>query len=65
VTSTVQAVGTPFSFFTVAHLTKIGNQCARTLTEFLKGLEECSDASIFTIHFKPWEATIFDRRLLE
>src|SRR5579859_3421503 len=46
-TSTVQAVGTPFSFFTVAYLTRIGNQCARTLTEFLKGLEECSDASIF------------------
>src|SRR5258707_13199049 len=46
-TSAVQAVGTPFSFFTVAYLTRIGNQCARTLTEFLKGLEECSDASIF------------------
>ena len=46
-TNTVQAVGTPFSFFTVAYLTRIGNQCARTLTEFLKGLEECSDASIF------------------
>ena len=46
-TNTVQAVGTPFSFFTVAYLTRIGNQCARTLMEFLKGLEECSDASIF------------------
>src|SRR5882672_4779904 len=46
-TNTVQAVGTPFSLFTVAYLTRIGNQCARTLTEFLKGLEECSDASIF------------------
>src|SRR6266850_5640956 len=46
-TSTVQAERTPFSFFTVAYLTRIGNQCARTLTEFLKGLEECSDASIF------------------
>src|SRR5256885_2035118 len=46
-TDAVQAVATPFSFFTVAYLTRIGNQCARTLTEFLKGLEECSDASIF------------------
>ena len=46
-TDVVQAVATPFSFFTVAYLTRIGNQCARTLTEFLKGLEECSDASIF------------------
>src|SRR5260221_11309899 len=46
-TNTVQAIGTPFSFFTVAYLTRIGNQCARTLTEFLKGLEDCSDASIF------------------
>src|ERR1700716_603666 len=46
-TSTVQAEQTPFSFFTVAYLTRIGNQSAGTLTEFLKGLEECSDASIF------------------
>jgi hypothetical protein len=46
-TSTVQAAQTPFSFFTVAYLTRIGNQSAGTLTEFLKGLEECSDASIF------------------
>jgi hypothetical protein len=46
-TSTAQAEQTPFSFFTVAYLTRIGNQCARNLTEFLKGLEECSDASIF------------------
>ncbi|GAC1633396.1 MAG: DUF5752 family protein [Candidatus Acidiferrum sp.] len=46
-TSSVQAERTPFEFFTVAYLTRIGNQCARTLHEFLKGLEECSDASIF------------------
>ena len=44
---TVRAEQTPFSFFTVAHLTRIGNQCARTLNEFSKGLEECTDASIF------------------
>lgn len=46
-TPQVQAERTPFEFFTVAYLTRIGNQCARTLDEFLKGLEECSDASIF------------------
>ena len=46
-TATVQAELTPFDFFTVAHLTRIGNQCARTLDEFLEGLKKCSDASIF------------------
>ena len=38
---------TPFEFFTVAYLTRIGNQSAGTLTEFLRGLQQCSDASIF------------------
>ena len=38
---------TPFEFFTVSYLTRIGNQSAGTLTEFLKGLGQCSDASIF------------------
>jgi hypothetical protein len=37
----------PFEFFTVAHLTRIGNQSATTLAELLTGLEQCSDASIF------------------
>ena len=37
----------PFEFFTVAHLTRIGNQSAATLAEMLTGLEQCSDASIF------------------
>jgi len=37
----------PFEFFTVAHLTRIGNQRAATLAELLAGLEQCSDASIF------------------
>jgi hypothetical protein len=37
----------PFEFFTVSHLTKIGNQSASTLAELLAGLEQCSDASIF------------------
>ena len=38
---------TPFEFFTVSYLTRIGNQSADTLAEFLKGLQESSDASIF------------------
>ena len=38
---------TPFEFVTVSHLTRIGNQSAGTLAEFLTGLEHCSDASIF------------------
>lgn len=38
---------TPFEFFTVAYLTRIGNQSASTPAELLSGLEHCSDASIF------------------
>ena len=38
---------TLFNFFTVAYLTRIGNESAATLTELLAGLEHCSDASIF------------------
>jgi hypothetical protein len=38
---------TPFEFFTVAPLTRIGNLSAGTLDELLSGLEHCSDASIF------------------
>jgi hypothetical protein len=38
---------TPFEFVTVSYLTRIGNQSAGTLSEFLNGLEHCSDASIF------------------
>src|ERR1700687_5878002 len=38
---------TPFDFVTVSYLTRIGNQSAGTLAEFLTGLEHCSDASIF------------------
>jgi hypothetical protein len=37
----------PFEFFTVAYLTRIGNEVASTLTELHSGLEQCSDASIF------------------
>jgi hypothetical protein len=38
---------TPFEFFTVSYLTRIGNQSAGTVGELLHGLEQCSDASIF------------------
>jgi hypothetical protein len=38
---------TPFQFFAVSFLTRIGNQSASTLEELRKGLEQCSDASIF------------------
>ena len=38
---------TPFEFFTVSYLTRIGNQSAGTLAELLNGLQHCSDASIF------------------
>jgi hypothetical protein len=38
---------TPFKFFTVTYLTRIGNQSAGNLEELLTGLDQCSDASIF------------------
>ena len=37
----------PFEFFTVAYMTRIGNEVASTLAELQSGLEQCSDASIF------------------
>ncbi|MGB6198470.1 MAG: DUF5752 family protein [Candidatus Acidiferrales bacterium] len=37
----------PFQFFTVASLTRIGNQVARDLNDLTAGLQQCSDASIF------------------
>jgi hypothetical protein len=43
----VNTAETPFEFFTVSYLTRIGNQSAGTLTEFLSGLQQCNDASIF------------------
>jgi len=43
----LEVADTPFEFFTVAHLTCISNLSAGTLGGLLKGLEECSDASIF------------------
>jgi hypothetical protein len=38
---------TPFDFFAVSYLTRIGNQSAGTIGELLQGLQQCSDASIF------------------
>lgn len=38
---------TPFEFFTVSSLTRIGNQSAGTICEMLTGLQQSSDASIF------------------
>ncbi len=38
---------TPFDFYSVSYLTRIGNQSAGTVGELLQGLEQCSDASIF------------------
>lgn len=38
---------TPFDFFAVSSLTRIGNQSAANIGELLGGLEQCSDASIF------------------
>src|SRR6516165_11730392 len=43
----MDAAETPFEFFTVASLTRIGNASAGTLAELLNGLENSSDASIF------------------
>jgi hypothetical protein len=38
---------TPFDFFAVSYLTRIGNQSAGTIGELLQGLQQCSDGSIF------------------
>jgi hypothetical protein len=37
----------PFYFFTVAHVTRAGNQTAITVRELLYELQQCSDESIF------------------
>jgi hypothetical protein len=46
-TAEMSIAETPFEFFTVSYLTRIGNQSAGTLSEFLTCLQQCSDASIF------------------
>jgi len=38
---------TPFEFYAVSYLTRIGNQSAETIGELLDGLRQCSDGSIF------------------
>lgn len=45
--ASVSTAETPFVFCSVSYLTCIGNQSAATLEELRRGLEECSDASIF------------------
>jgi len=37
----------PFQFVTASYLVRIGNQKAASLLELSKGIEDCSDASIF------------------
>jgi uncharacterized protein DUF5752 len=37
----------PFQFQTASYITRVGNQKAADLAQFLDGLEQCSDASIF------------------
>jgi hypothetical protein len=55
----VNAADTPFEFFAVAYLTRIGNQSAGNLEELLAGLEQCSDASIFHHTFQTLSAHHF------
>jgi Family of unknown function (DUF5752) len=37
----------PFQFFTVAHVTRVGDQKASTVRELVMGVERCSDESIY------------------
>ena len=47
-TKTVRtAAVVPFQFFTVAHVTRIGDQKANTVRELVMGVERCSDESIY------------------
>lgn len=43
----MQTAEQPFQFVTVTYVTRIGNQRALCLQELGRGLQECSDASIF------------------
>jgi hypothetical protein len=43
----VKIAETPFEFYAVSYLTRIGNQSAGTIEELRQGLQQCSDASIF------------------
>jgi hypothetical protein len=46
-TKTTRNAVEPFQFFTVAHVTRIGNQKAHTARELLASLDRCSDESIY------------------
>jgi hypothetical protein len=50
---------TPFEFVTVSYLTRIGNESAGTIAEFLTALEHCSDGSIFHHTFQTLESHHF------
>jgi hypothetical protein len=43
----MKSASKPFDFYTVAALTRVGNQVAGTIAELHTGLQNCSDASIF------------------
>jgi len=43
----MKAAAKPFDFYTIASLTRVGNQVAGTIAELREGLQNCSDASIF------------------
>ena len=43
----MRSAAKPFDFYTVAALTRVGNQVASTIGELHAGLQNCSDASIF------------------
>ena len=43
----MKSAAKPFDFYTVAALTRVGNQVATTLKDLHEGLQNCSDASIF------------------
>jgi hypothetical protein len=43
----MKSAAKPFDFYTVASLTRVGNQVAGTIGELHSGLQNCSDTSIF------------------
>ena len=57
---------TPFEFFTVSYLTRIGNQSAGTLAEFLKGLKPMQRCLHLSSHFPDFEQpSLSDGRFFE
>jgi hypothetical protein len=43
----VRVAEQPFQFVTASYLTRVGNQKTQNLTDLRRGLEECTEASIF------------------